>query len=92
MRIRFHLRKRWKGENVSNHRKHPGAPDHHITSARKGRTAKGSIPRSDFARKNRREAMSVGFFFGLALGLAILAAAMLLWAIPTVEAVKAAVA
>ena len=79
-------------------RKHPGTPNYHIASARKGQPAMAIIPRAlrtpaDLARENQESAFKWGIMVGFAVAALIFALILWLWVIPTmdgcVEAMKA---
>lgn len=62
-------------------RKHPGTPNYHIASARKGQPAMASIPRvlrtpADLARENQESAFKWGIMVGFAVAALIFARIM----------------
>lgn len=74
-------------------RKHPGTPNYHIASARKGRQAKPIVTQPgdlrSYQQRRYEEQMArnfkCGLWLGLAIGLGLMALIMWLWAVPTVD-------
>ena len=90
MCIHDYLRKRQKGENVTNQKKYPGTPNYHIASARKGQQAKPSVPRpmrtpAEIARENQMRAFKLGAMLGFAVAALVFALILWLWVIPTMD-------
>lgn len=65
----------------------PGAPNHHVASARKGQTARRIVAR----REDRRTSAAAWFAAGALASCAAFAAILWLWVVPAMDAALAAV-
>ena len=86
-RVQPTIRGNTEGDEVIDMKTRPGAPNHHVASARKGRTARRIVAR----REDRRTSAAAWFAAGALASCAAFAAILWLWVVPAMDAALAAV-